>query len=78
MTSQFDQRELLLDKCLEQAAEAFEKQDIDTAMTLLARSVELVATQVNAMELMSPEAAKLVKATSEWAALCEALQGLGK
>ena len=74
MTSEYDRRDRLMDKCLDLANLSIEQRDMDTAGLMLRKSLDLLAIQMQAMELMSPGYIESLKDNPEWVRLAETLR----
>ena len=75
MTTEFDRRDRLMDKCLDLAHLAFEQKDLKTGELMLIKAFDLLGTQLNAMELMQPGVIKELQKSPEFIELAKALRG---
>ena len=74
MTSEFDRRDRLMDKCLDLTNLSIEQKDMDTAGLMLRKALDLLAVQMQAMELMNPGYMESIKDNPEWVRLAETLR----
>ena len=73
MTTEFDRRNRLMDKCLELANLAFEQKDVETGGLMLSKALQLLNTQLNACELMQPGFIASLKDSPDWVDLARML-----
>ena len=71
MATEFDRRDRLMDKCLDLTNLSIEQKDLDTAGLMLRKALDLLAVQMQAMELMSPGYMESIKDNPEWVRLVE-------
>lgn len=76
MTSEFDRRTRLMDKCLDLASLAFEQKDLQTGELMLRKSLALLCTQLDACELIQPGFRESLKDSPEWVQFAQTLRGL--
>ena len=74
MATEFDRRDRLMDKCLDLANLSIKQKDMDTAGLMLRKSLDLLAVQMQAMELMNPGYMESIKDNPEWVRLVEFLK----
>ena len=74
MATEFDRRDRLMDKCLDLANLSMQQRDLDTAGLMLRKSLDLLAVQMQAVELMNPGYIESLKDDPEWVRLFETLR----
>ena len=74
MATEFDRRDRLMDKCLDLANLSMKQKDLDTAGLMLRKSLDLLAVQMQAMELMNPGYFESLKDDPDWVQLFETLR----
>ena len=73
MTTEFDRRSRLMDKCLDLANVAIEQQDRETAALMLRKTLHLMGVQACAMDLMQPGYIDSLKDNPAWVSLAQVL-----
>ncbi len=76
MTTEFARRDRLMDKCLDLANLSFEQGDLQTGELMLRKGLQLLGTQMQAMELMQPGYTASLKDNPEWVRLARIIQGV--
>ena len=67
-----------MDKCLDLANLSFEQGDLQTGELMLRKGLQLLGTQMQAMELMEPGYIASLKNNPEWVRFAEIIRGAQK